>query len=309
MSACIMTNNEGWVGMPRGIEALSSGQPLLDVVESAIRVVEADPRVRSVGYGGWPNMLGEMECDAAIMCGTTLRAGAVGALKNYLHVISVARQVMERTPHVFLVGEGAERFAAEIGETKGNYLYAQSEKDYNEWVNRNVPAAQRAKWPNVPLAPLAFTAMAPETPKDTTTWLVRSAEGKMAGGTSTSGWSYKYPGRLGDSPVIGAGLYVDDRFGGAMCTFTGEMSIRAGTARAVVLYMKKGATVQEACYEAADDLRALRGGCVEKLVIHALDRAGMPHVVCTFPGMFYWFWEKGMKAAERRDAEEVHLLK
>jgi L-asparaginase len=252
-------------------------------------------------------MLGDMEFDAAVMCGSTLRTGAVGALQGYRHAVSVARQVMERTAHVFLVGEGAARFAAEIGEVKGDVLYPQSRAEYDAWIAANLSAGERARLAELPLAPLTWRSTDPEKPKGTTTWLVRTAEGRTAGGTSTCGWRYKYPGRLGDSPVIGAGLYVDDRFGGAMCTHTGEMAIRAGTARSVVLYMKKGATVQAACHEAVDDLRALRGGCLGPLVVHAMDRDGMPCVVSTIAGASYWYWEAGAPAAERRPAEFVEL--
>jgi L-asparaginase len=149
--------------------------------------------------------------------------------------------------------------------------------------------------------------MDPEKPKDTTTWLVTAPDGTMAGGTSTCGWRYKYPGRLGDSPVIGAGLYVDSRYGGAMCTHTGEMAIRAGTARAIVAYMKMGADVHDACREAVDDLRALRGGCIGPLVIHALDHRGTPCVLSTVQGAAYWFWTPGMPEAERRPADVVSL--
>lgn len=309
MKACVLTNVEGGVGMPCAIEAMKAGKPLLDVVEQAIRVVEADPSVRSVGYGGWTNMLGEMECDAAIMCGTTLRAGAVGAVKRCLHPVSVARQVMERTAHVFLVGEGAERFAEEVGEPQREILHEASAREYKAWFQANVPGERHAEWPRGPLGPLTFKAVDPEKPKDTTTWLALSRDGKMAGGTSTSGWAYKHPGRLGDSPVIGAGLYVDDRYGGAMCTHMGEMSIRAGTARSIVLYMKKGAGVRDACLEAVADLGRLRGGSLGSLIIHAMDCTGATCVLAFRQpqNAEYWFWAEDMPAAVRRRAEPVPI--
>jgi L-asparaginase / beta-aspartyl-peptidase len=313
MGAVILANGEGGVGIAGAIRTLvENGEPL-DAVEAGIRIVESDPSVRSVGVGGAPDILGTMACDACVMCGSTLRTGAVGALKAYVHAVSVARQVMERTPHVMLVGEGAARFAGEIGAEKGELLTDEARRDYARWLKRHVPAELAASWPDAPLAPLvqrpdmsagadgpAGSASAPS--RGTTTFLVRSGKGRTAGGVSTSGWAYRYPDRLGDSGIIGAGLYVDDRYGSAACTHTGEMTIRAGTARGAVAYMKKGATVEEACREAIDDLRALKGGTLGPVIIHALDRNGSPFVLSTGGdgGIPYWFWTEGMDRAEKR---------
>ena len=311
MAAVILANGEGGVGMAEAIGALTGGRSALDAVEAGIRVVERDPSVRSVGVGGAPNILGEMECDAAVMCGSTLRTGAVGALKDYIYAISVARKVMELTPHAMIVGEGGARFAAEAGEEKANLLTDEARGDYEKWFSANVPADLAAKWPGVPLAPLVMQPVrhtrshpaadsADSPPHGTTAFLVRRSDGAMAGGVSTSGWAYKYPGRLSDSCIIGAGLYVDDRYGGAACTHTGEMIIRAGLARAVVTYMKKGATVEEACREAFEDLKSLKGGTIGPVIIHALDRSGNPFVLTTGNdgGIPYWFWREGMSQPE-----------
>src|SRR6478609_5488073 len=111
----LLTNNEGTIGVPTTVKLLGDGRFALDAIEQGIRLIEADPSVRTVGRGGWPNLLCEMELDACVMDGTTLRTGAVGALKGYLHPVSVAREIMRRLPHEFLVGEGAARFAHEIG--------------------------------------------------------------------------------------------------------------------------------------------------------------------------------------------------
>ncbi len=302
MGAVVLTNGEGGVGIRKAVDTLVSKGSALDAVEAGIRVVELDPRVRSVGFGGAPNILGQMECDASIMCGSSLHTGAVGALKNYFHPISVARQVMERTPHVMLVGEGAEIFAAEIGESKGKLLSEEAKADYEHWVNDHVPGDVLSKWPDVPLVSLIPLPANRRAAHGTTVFLVRSSDGNLAGGVSTSGWAYKYPGRLGDSPIIGAGLYVDNRYGAVACTHTGEMTIRAGTSRAIIAYIKKGATVAEACHEALDDLRALKGGHIGGVVIHAIDRAGSPYVVGLGfeEGIPYWFWTEGMKEVECR---------
>jgi L-asparaginase len=302
MTAVILANGEGGVGMAAAIAALAAGGPALDAVEAGIRVAERDPGVRSVGVGGAPNILGEMECDAAIMCGATRRSGAVGALQHYVHAISVARGVMERTPHVMIVGEGALRFAGEIGAETGEMLTGQARADYEKWLERHLPPEAKAVWPDVPLAPLLKPPAGNDQPRGTVAFLVRTHEGKLAGGVSTSGWAYKYPGRLSDSCIVGAGLYVDDRYGAAACTHTGEMIIRAGITRAVVTHMKNGATVEEACREAFDDLRSLRGGTIGPVILHALDRNGNPYVLTTGNDgdIPYWLWREGMSQPECR---------
>jgi beta-aspartyl-peptidase (threonine type) len=302
----LLANGEGGVGVAAALAALRDGGSALNAVEAGIRVVEADPTVRSVGKGGAPNLRGEVECDAAIMDGATLQCGAVGALQGYLHAISVARQVMERLPHVFLAGEGAAIFAQEIGAEPDDLLTEDALGAHARWLKQHVPAGERVDWPWVPLAPHAWTSAETVRTRGTTVYLAMDNDGRLAGGTSTSGWAQKYPGRLGDSPVIGAGLYADGRYGACGCTHTGELAIRAGTARSVVLYMKKGATVQEACHEAVADLGALQGGLVGPLVIHAVDRHGEPCVVSTRDmgeRIVYTFWRDGMRAAEIRRPE------
>jgi len=293
--AVILCNREGGVGLQTAAETLARTGSALDAVEAGIRVVERDPTVRSVGFGGAPNILGEMECDASIMCGATLQTGAVGALKHYLHAISVARQVMNRTPHVMLVGEGAERFAAEAGETRTELLSDEARADYARWMAQNVGEKDIAHLPDLKLAPIVHKTVNPDAAHGTTIFLARTGNGSLAGGVSTSGWSFKYPGRLGDSAVIGAGLYVDDRYGAAACTHTGEMTIRCSTSRSIVLYMKKGASVSEACQEALNDLEHLKGGYLGPVVMHAMDAAGDLYVLSTGSkeALPYWFWKEG----------------
>jgi L-asparaginase len=305
MTPFILTNEEGRSGTPVSAEALKTGRAALDAIEDGIREVERNPDVRSVGYGGAPNLLGQMECDASIMCGRTQRSGAIGALQGFRHPISAARKVMERTPHVMLVGEGAARFAEEMGLERGEMLSPEAREAYERWKQERVPAELRERWPDGPMAGLLAPTVADDIALGTTCFLARDAKGDCAGGVSTSGWAYKYPGRLGDSPIIGAGLYVDNRFGAAACTHTGEMAVRAGTSRAVVAYMKKGASVREACLEALDDLRHLKGGFLGSVVIHAVDATGTPHVVCLDmkqPAQYRW-WADGMQDVEQRVAE------
>lgn len=304
MASIILANGEGGVGMPTAIRESSNRSSALDVVERAIREVEMDATVRTVGFGGAPNILGQMECDAAIMCGASLRCGAVGALRNYLHSISVARQVMERTPHTMLVGEGASLFAAEIGLPQSDILDPQARVDYETWINQHVPREILLQWPKVALTELVWRSAHPTTARGTTCFLVRTNDLNFAGGTSTSGWAYKYPGRLGDSPIVGAGLYVDNRWGACACTHTGEVSIRAGTARAVIAYMKKGASVQEAVHEALDDIAALQGGHKGPLVVHAMDRDGTPYVayVGDIEPPRFWLWREELNETQFPEA-------
>lgn len=305
VASMILANCEGGVGCDDAIKALEAGSTPMDAVEAAIRMVERDPGVRTVGLGGAPNIIGEIECDACIMCGETLRSGAVCALRYYYHAISVAREIMERIPHVMLAGEGAERFAAEIGAEKGEMLTERAGERYERWLRKHVPAEALVNWPDVPLASYITHPSDSPVSHGTVTFLVRDGEGHMAGGVSSSGWAYKYPGRVGDSPVIGAGLYVDDRYGAAACTHTGEMIIRAGLARAVVAYMKKGASVEDACREGFEDLRRLEGGYLGPVIIHALDREGQPFVLTTGGdgGVNYWLWTEGMAETESRMPE------
>jgi L-asparaginase len=185
----------------------------LDAVEQGIRPVEADERVKTVGRGGAPNLLGEVECAAAIMDGATLQAGAVGALRGYLHAITVARRVMEHLPHVFLVGSGAERFAREIDAETAELLTDRVKERHERWLAKRIRSEDRDKWPDVALARYALDSSRDYVSRGTTILLARDAEGNIAAGTSTSGWPESYPGRIGDTPIIGAGLYADGHYG------------------------------------------------------------------------------------------------
>lgn len=298
----LVTNNEGTVGAPTTAKLLAEGAGALDAIEAGIRLIEADPSVRTVGRGGWPNLLGEVELDACLMHGTTLRTGAVGALKGYLHPVSVAREVMRRLPHELLVGEGAARFAREIGAEAAENLIPGSQRAWQAWFDAEVSPADKRAWPDVKLAELCRHAIDPEVGRDTTVFLAQDASGTVCSGTSTSGWGWKYPGRLGDSPIIGAGSYADTRYGAAACTGAGEMTIRCCTARSIVLYMKAGASVADAVHEAVEDMRRLDGGLISRVTIHAIDAKGN-HKVVAVNGAgdnTYWLWREG-------DAKPVSL--
>jgi len=304
----LLTNNEGTLGVPETVRLLSEGSLALDAIEAGIRLIEADPSVRTVGRGGWPNLLGEVELDACVIDGSTLRSGAVGALKGFLHPVSIAREIMRRLPHEILVGEGAARFAAEIGAERADNLTAASRRAWQAWFDGELTDAEKRQWPAIALSALCRHAIDPEVGRDTTVFLAQDATGAICSGTSTSGWGWKYPGRLGDSPIVGAGSYADSRYGAAACTGAGEMTIRCGTARAIVLYMKRGATVADAVHEAVEDMRALRGGLISRVTIHAIDTAANHKVVAVNGDGSnpYWLWD-GENPSRQERAEPVAL--
>jgi len=305
----VVTNNEGTPGVPTTARLLAEGSPALAAIEAGIRMVEIDETIRTVGRGGWPNILGEVELDASVMDGTTLRTGSVGAVRGFLHPISIAREVMERLPHVFMVGAGAERFAREIGAEAGENLIADSKEVWRRWFDHEVPEADKKRWSEAPLIDLCKQSVDPEIGKDTTTFIAQDAKGLLAGGVSTSGWAWKYPGRLGDSPVIGAGMYADTRYGACACTGAGEMTIRCGTSRAVVLYMKMGMSVDKAVREAVEDMKALKGGLNGRVTIHAIDTKGNHKVVAVNGNAqnVYWLWRKGEAKPQSLPAEIITI--
>jgi L-asparaginase len=302
MTATVLTSHEGLYGIEGTIEGLKSGLSTLDSLERGVKLVEDDHRARTVGFGGAPNIMGLMQCDASVMDGETLKVGAVGAIDGCKYPITAARKVLETLPHVLLVGEGASRFAREMGIEQSDLLFDESKVAYAKWLESNMTAEERKNIDSIPLAPFISFNTRSDLSRGTVTFLVRNSNGHLYGGVSTSGWAYKYPGRLGDSPIIGAGMYVDNRYGGAACTHTGEMTIRAGTARSVVLYMKRGATVVEAVHEAVADLKDLKGGYLGPVIIHAMDRHGEPFVVTTGgdEGDSYCVWREGMASFEER---------
>ena len=287
----VVASSNGRVGIGEAVRVLRAGGSALDAVEAGIKVVEDNVEDDSVGTGGLPNILGEVELDASIMDGRNLAAGAVGSLRYYPHPISVARRVMDELPHCFMVGTGAERFAAECGFERKHLLTERTARRYDEWLadrlregdEEKKPAYRRYMRKMRGLADAARRATDPARTGGTVDFIARDRDGNIASGVSTSGWAWKYPGRLGDSPVIGAGNYCDNRYGAAACTGRGEMAIRAGTARSVVLYMKMGMSMQEALSEALRDLWALEDPYYGNMRIVALDRDGNPGAAANGP--------------------------
>src|SRR5256712_4797583 len=245
---------------------LVRGGTALDAVEACAKIIEADPSDTSVGRGGKPNVLGEVELDASIVDGTTHRTGAVAALKGYLYPISVARAVMERTPHVFIVGDGAARFAREIGAERTQNLTPSTRK---LWVERlrsvgETPATIRRL---AKLLPVVRKTVREE--RGTCTFLALDGRGDIASAVTTSGWAYKYPGRVGDSPVIGAGNYCDSRYGAAACTGYGELAIRNVTAKTAVDRLATGMPPDMVARAAIADANGLDDAAFNIVVLSA----------------------------------------
>lgn len=233
-------------------QLMREGQSALTAIEQGIRAVELNTEDDSVGRGGFPNALGQMQLDAGVMDGRNRASGAVGALEGFIHPVSIAYAVMTRLPHVLLVGDGAARFAAEIGAERGELLTDTMRANWLAWCQeRGLDPAR----PDQSLMETVFREQSATRSGGTTVYLALDQHGDIAAATSTSGWSWKYPGRLGDSPIAGAGFYADNRYGAAACTGVGEISMRSGLARIVVAYMQMGRTVNEAVQEALADIR------------------------------------------------------
>jgi L-asparaginase / beta-aspartyl-peptidase len=270
----VLASQNGDVGIRQAVAVLKAGGSVLDALETGIRLVEDNLADHWVGTSGMPSILGEVELDASIMDGRDLTAGAVGCVKGYPNPISIARKVMEVLPHVFLVGEGAERFAAEMGFQKADLLTAETRQLWREDL-ASVTANMGHLDPNR-LVDVVQQFSNPRRTRGTVNFIARDDQGNLATGVSTSGYYGKYPGRLGDSPVIGAGNYADSRYGAAACTGMGEMAIRASTARSVVFYLKMGYSLDAAGVQAMQDLRDLGGRYISEMNIIAMDRDGNP---------------------------------
>ncbi|MGR9171179.1 N(4)-(beta-N-acetylglucosaminyl)-L-asparaginase [Rhizobium sp. KDH_Rht_773_N] len=303
----LLANKEAWPGFPTTVQMLREGAVSLDAMVAGISKVESEVKVRSVGYGGWPNMLGNMELDAAVMDGNTRDVGTVGAVPNTLPVARLAHEVMKRLPHVMLTGDGARRFASEIGFSKDDVLFEDSKRVWWERLEKELSPEDLAKFPDIPLAPLSRAITDPERVRDTTVFLSADPTRGIHAATSTSGWAWKYPGRLGDSPIPGAGFYADSRYGAAACTHTGEMTMRCSTARTVVLALKFGYSLSDAVKLAVEELKELSSGFLAGVVIHAVDAKGN-HEVVNFRcegEIRYWLWEDSMPEPELRVAKQA----
>jgi isoaspartyl peptidase/L-asparaginase-like protein (Ntn-hydrolase superfamily) len=248
----MIASERGEIGLPAGMALLRAGGSAMDAVEAAIRLVEGNTADHYVGVGGLPNLLGQVELDASIMDGATLRAGAVAAVTGFPHPITIARAVCERLPqHLMLVGAGAERFADEVGIERGPTLTDEALARWRKGLDAaGLAGADGGAGPGaLGYQDLERIAALPPLGRrfGTVNVIALDAAGNLAVGVSTSGYPWKYPGRVGDSAVIGAGNYCDGRIGAAACTGHGELAIRAGTARGVLLALQAGADPARAC--------------------------------------------------------------
>ena len=294
MTRLVVASANGAIGLPAAIAVLRAGGSVVDAVVAAIEPVEANPDDHSVGFAGLPNLLGEVELDASIIDGRTLAAGAVGALRGYQHAIALARRVMEDLPHVLIVGDGAARLAGEIGLPRVDLLTPEAQRIWRERMD-HFADGQSDDRSNSYLARVrdlvAGVSRDPELPDahGTVNVIARDRDGNVACGGSTSGWAWKYPGRLGDSPIVGAGNYADNRWGAAACTGRGEMAQRCLTAHSVVTSMRSGLDLETSLRAAVADLLALDDPYASEVNIVAVDRHGGHLGASTSAGKTYAF--------------------
>ena len=290
----MIASERGEVGLAAGMARLRDGASALDAVEAAIRIVESNEADHYVGVGGLPNLLGAVELDASIMDGATRRAGAVAAVTGFPHPISIARAICERLPqHLLLVGAGAERFADEAGIDRGETLTEEARQMWRAGLTppaiEAVAAAQgpgEVHYRRTMLERLAMMSP-PEGPWGTVNVLALDSAGNLAAGVSTSGYPWKYPGRVGDSALIGAGNYCDNRVGAAACTGRGELAIRGGTARSVLLRLAAGDDPVQACAAALADTLELPDEFRAQLQALCLTPDGRHGGASTRPGGTY----------------------
>jgi len=271
----LSTWNHGLKANEAAWEVLEQGGRALDAVEQGVRVPEADPAVTSVGYGGWPDADGNVTLDACIM-DEQGNCGSVAYLQHIKHPVSVARLVMEKTPHVMLAGEGALQFAKDQGFTEESLLTEEARKAWEKWkAGRTGEAAGKEK-------------------HDTIGMLAIDQAGNVAGACSTSGLAFKLPGRVGDSPIIGAGLFVDNEAGGAVATGIGELVMKTLGSFLIVELMRNGMNPSEACTTAL--LRIIKKYDLEpdkQVGYLALNKSGDVGACSIRPGFDYALCRQG----------------
>lgn len=257
----LSTWNFGLPANEVAIKALSDGGNAMDAAEAGARHAESDEENNSVGYGGLPDENGNVTLDACVM-DSNGNSGSVAFIQNIKHPVSVARKVMEETKHVMLVGEGARQFAVSKGFKEIDLLTAKSKKEWKKWLKER-------------------REMTPHETHDTISVLVQDKNGDLAGACTTSGWAYKMHGRVGDSPIIGAGLFVDNEVGSAAATGLGEEVIKTTGSFLVVELMRQGYSPNEACSEALNRvIKAHNGNPDFQIVYIALRKDGEAGAAC-----------------------------
>ena len=260
----IVSSLNGLKVLDRGMEILKKGGDTLDAVVAAVTAVEDDPRDNSVGYGGLPNEEGEVELDACVMHGPTRRAGSVASVRRIKNVARLAKTVMEKTNHVMLVGPGPARFAVAQGFEEMNLLTPESRLAWLAWKASSSfnwrPGIDSPEWKEHMAALLDtpgkralqpwIESVVAHPPTGTIPCMAVNEKGDISATTTTSGLAWKIPGRVGDSPIIGAGCCVDNEVGAAGSTGKGEENIKISGGHTVVEMMRKGMSPTDACLEA-----------------------------------------------------------
>ena len=274
----MISSANGVNALGKGMEILKGGGDTLEAAVAAVTVVEDDPNDDSVGYGGLPNEEGVVELDASVMHGPTRRAGSVASVQKIKNVARLAKTVMERTNHVMIVGDGARRFGVAEGFEEMNLLTEHSRKIWLAWKAKTSfnwrPGIDSPEWKehmaqlfDGDAEKIAYAEQRIAHPiTGTINCLAVNAKGDVSGTTTTSGLSWKIPGRVGDSPIIGAGLYVDGDVGGAGSTGKGEENIKISGGHTIVEMMRKGMKPVDACLEALGRVARNYNGDKEKLV-------------------------------------------
>jgi N4-(beta-N-acetylglucosaminyl)-L-asparaginase len=267
-------NKEAW-------KTLEKGGRALDAVEAGVRIPEADMSNHTVGRAGYPDRDGHVTLDACIM-DEFGNCGSVAAMENIAHPISVARLVMEKTPHIMLVGDGATQFAVEQGFKREKLLTPESEKAWKEWL-------KTAKY--APVLNIEDKQHAPgnQYNHDTIGMLALDAKGNISGACTTSGMAFKLHGRVGDSPIIGAGLFVDNEVGGATSTGVGEEVIRNVGSFLVVELMRQGYHPEDACREAVNRIIKKKPNTAKEIQVGflAINKKGEHGAYAIQPGFEY----------------------
>ena len=256
----------GKTAVDTALPMIVAGKPVLDAVIAGAQAVENDAGVRSVGFGSLPDRIGRLTLDSCVMDGKTLSCGAVAGLEHIRSASALARLVMDTTPHILLVGEGAKWFALSNGM---KLEMPHTLEGIRDWFEKHPKNAKKDEKRAAFQGPDDLSLPIAEDNHDTVTVLGLGKDGRLGGVCTTSGLAYKLPGRVGDSPIIGAGLYVDDEAGAAGATGVGEEIIRIGGSHFVVEQMRAGKTPQAACEAAAKRINAV-----------AARRGVHPAVVC-----------------------------
>lgn len=272
----IIASANGLQATARAMALIQQGADALDAVVAGVNLVEDDPNDTSVGYGGLPNEEGVVELDASVMHGPTGRGGAVAALRNIKNPSKVAKLVMERTDHVLIVGEGALRFAKAHGFKEEDLLTDPAREAWLEWKEKLSATDDWLPPHDLETRDISSVIKNFVRHHGTIHCSALDPRGGVAGCTTTSGLAFKIPGRVGDSPILGAGLYVENEVGAAGSTGRGEANLLACSSAMIVEWMRQGQSPQEAC------LLACRRVVAQTKMKRLLDEQGRPKFDVTF---------------------------